>query len=101
MKISKIGLKKEMEKEIKEMGTEFKDLDTTPTLTLDPFQAADKKETPAVQLHGGSFFHSMMPSIWDCSGKERLYFRLAISIKDCTSSRGVWRMAAISTVTGG
>ena len=49
MKISKIGLKKEMEKEIKEMGTEFKDLDTTPTLTLDPFQAADKKETPAVQ----------------------------------------------------
>ena len=31
------------------MGTEFKDLDTTPTLTLDPFQAADKKETPAVQ----------------------------------------------------
>ena len=38
-----------MEKEIKEMGTEFKDLDTTPTLTLDPFQAADKKETPAVQ----------------------------------------------------
>ena len=25
MKISKIGLKKEMEKEIKEMGTEFKD----------------------------------------------------------------------------
>ena len=45
MKISKIGLKKEMEKEIKEMGTEFKDLDTTPTLTLDPFQAADKKET--------------------------------------------------------
>ena len=54
-----------------------------------------------VQLHGGSFFHSMMPSIWDCSGKERLYFRLAISIKDCTSSRGVWRMAAISTVTGG
>ena len=55
----------------------------------------------AVQLPGGSFFHSMMPSIWDCSGKERLYFRLAISIKDCTSSRGVWRMAAISTVTGG
>ena len=54
-----------------------------------------------MQLHGGSFFHSMMPSIWDCSGKERLYFRLAISIKDCTSSRGVWRMAAISTVTGG
>ena len=49
MKISKIGLKKEMEKEIKEMGTEFKDLDTTPTLTLDPFQAAGKKETPAVQ----------------------------------------------------
>ena len=49
MKISKIGLKKEMEKEIKEMGTEFKDLDTTPTLTLDPFQAADKKEAPVVQ----------------------------------------------------
>jgi len=44
VKISKIGLKKEMEKEIKEMG-----IDTTPTLTLDPFQAADKKETPAVQ----------------------------------------------------
>ena len=54
-----------------------------------------------MQLHGGSFFHSRMPSIWDCSGKERLYFRLAISIKDCTYSRGVWRMAAISTVTGG
>ena len=53
-----------------------------------------------MQLHGGSFFNRM-PSIWDCSGKERLYFRLAISIKDCTSSRGVWRMAAISTVTGG
>lgn len=30
------------------MGTEFKDLDTTPTLTLDPFQTAEKKETPAV-----------------------------------------------------
>lgn len=31
------------------MGTEFKDLDTTPTLTLDPFQTADKKEPPVVQ----------------------------------------------------
>lgn len=31
------------------MGTEFKDLDTTPTLTLDPFQTAGKKEPPVVQ----------------------------------------------------
>lgn len=31
------------------MGTEFKDLDTTPTLTLDPFQTADKKEPLVVQ----------------------------------------------------
>ena len=32
------------------MGTEFKDLDTTPTLTLDPFQAADKKESAVQQV---------------------------------------------------
>lgn len=31
------------------MGNEFKDLDTTPTLTLDPFPAGEEKKTPAAQ----------------------------------------------------
>lgn len=31
------------------MGNEFKDLDTTPTLTLDPFPAEEEKKTPAAQ----------------------------------------------------
>ncbi len=31
------------------MGNEFKDLDTTPTLTLDPFPVGEEKKTPAAQ----------------------------------------------------
>ena len=31
------------------MGNEFKDLDITPTLTLDPFPAGEEKKTPAAQ----------------------------------------------------
>ena len=49
MKISKIGLKKKWKRRLKKWEQRFKDLDTTPTLTLDPFQAADKRKTPAVQ----------------------------------------------------
>ena len=31
------------------MGSEFKDLDTAPTLTLDPFQTQEEKKPPVVQ----------------------------------------------------
>jgi uncharacterized protein YaaN involved in tellurite resistance len=35
--------------EAKIMGSEFKDLDTAPTLTLDPFQTQEEKKPPVVQ----------------------------------------------------
>ena len=31
------------------MGNEFQDMSTTPTLTLDPFQAQEQKKPPVVQ----------------------------------------------------
>ena len=31
------------------MENNFKDFDTTPTLTLDPFQTAEEKQEPAVE----------------------------------------------------
>ena len=31
------------------MGNEFQDMSTTPTLTLDPFQAQEQKKPPVAQ----------------------------------------------------
>ena len=35
--------------EERQMGNEFQDMSTTPTLTLDPFQAQEQKKPPVVQ----------------------------------------------------
>ena len=32
------------------MSNEFKDMDTAPTLTLEPFAAQEEKKTPVAQL---------------------------------------------------
>ena len=39
--------------EDRQMGNEFQDMSTTPTLTLDPFQAQEQKKPPVGRTGAG------------------------------------------------
>ena len=77
------------------MGNEFQDMSTTPTLTLDPFQAQEQKKPPVVQQEEPARSRSrstlQIPRWCSSTGRERRRrWRISQSLPSRMSGQRTW-----------